>query len=368
MQHPKFRKANSTGFSKTLRTRVNEYFKTKNLSKQANANMVIKTIIMLSLFLVPLIILSTGFITTPLALFAMYLTSGIGMAGVGMSVMHDANHGSYSKNKKVNEFLGYTMNLIGANAYVWKIQHNVLHHTYTNIEDADDDIATPFFLRFSPNDHKHWLNKYQHIYTWFFYGLSTIMWITVKDFINLNRFYNMGLVKANITKENLKVAAWKMVYYVYALVLPLIMIPLSPWLIVLAFLSMHFFTGLVISTIFQTAHIMPNADYPLPDENSEIENEWLVHQMATTTNYAPKSKVLSWFIGGLNFQVEHHLLPNVCHVHYKELAPIVKQTAEEYGIPYNYKATFLDAIVDHVKMLRYLGTAEPPEGLQKQTN
>ncbi len=361
MEHPKFSKANGNNFSKALRQRVNQYFKDNNLSKHANGVMITKTVIMLILFFAPLILLGTGLITTPLLLFAAYLTSGLGMAGIGMGIMHDAIHGSYSKNKAVNKVLGSTMNLIGANAYVWKIQHNMLHHTYTNIEGADDDIATPFFLRFSPHDSMHWLHRFQHIYGWFFYGLSTIMWITTKDFMNLKHFWKAGLIKSRkeYTKELVRIAGWKIIYYSYALALPLIMVPLSPLLIIAAFLSMHFITGILITMVFQTAHVMPNTEYPLPDENGLIGNNWTIHQMVTTTNYAPNNNLLFWLVGGLNFQVEHHLLPNVCHVHYKKLAPIVAETAKEYGIPYNSKPTFRAALKEHVKMLKTLGTMKP---------
>lgn len=325
--------------------------------------MVIKTVVMLLLFFGPFAIMGLGLVNSTGFLFGLYLISGLGMAGIGMGVMHDANHGSYSRKRKVNELLGKTMNLIGANAYVWKIQHNMLHHTYTNIEGADDDIVTPYFLRFSPHDDQHWIHKYQHIYSWFFYGLSTISWITTKDFNNLRDFYKRGLIKQKSTyqRELLRLAAWKAVYYSFALVLPLIMVPLSPWLIVAAFLSMHFMTGLAITLVFQTAHVMPSVDYPLPDENGVIANDWTLHQLVTTTNYSPDSKVFAWFIGGLNHQVEHHLLPGICHVHYKHLAPIVKQTAEEYGIPYHCKQTFWEALVDHTRMLRDLGQMETAE-------
>lgn len=323
--------------------------------------MTLKTVLMLSLFFIPLIILSFGVITHIGLLFMLYILSGIGMAGIGMGVMHDAIHGSYSKNKKVNKVMGFTMNLIGANSTVWKIQHNVLHHTYTNIEQADDDINTPLFLRFSPHAKHYWLHRFQYIYVWFFYGLSTISWITMKDFVRITRYKNLGLLDKNkvFGKEVVKLVGWKLLYYSYALILPLIMVPLSAWIIILGFITMHFITGLLISAVFQTAHVMPNTDFPLPDENGQLDKNWTLHQMATTTNYAPGSRLFSWLIGGLNYQVEHHLLPNVCHVHYRKLSKIVKSTAEEYGIPYHTKRTFFDAIVSHIKMLRKLGRVNP---------
>ncbi|WP_298238244.1 acyl-CoA desaturase [uncultured Algibacter sp.] len=312
---------------------------------------------MITLFFAPLILLATGIITSIWALFLLYITSGLGMAGIGMGVMHDAIHGSYSKNKKINKLLSYTFNLIGANATVWKIQHNILHHTYTNIDHADDDLNAPFFLRFSPNAKYYWVHQFQHIYIWFFYSISTVSWITTKDFVRLKRYRNMGFLdkKNEYNKELISMVVWKTLYYVYALILPMIMVPQSWGIILLAFLSMHFVTGLLVSIVFQIAHIMPSNEFPLPNENGMMKEDWYGHQFATTTNFSPNSKLLFWLIGGLNYQVEHHVLPDVCHVHYKNITKIVADTAKEFGIPYHVKKSLLHAISDHIKMLRWLG-------------
>lgn len=322
--------------------------------------MVIKTIFMLSLFFIPLAIVNTGMVLHPLILFPLYIASGLGMAGIGMGVMHDALHGSYSDNRRINKIMGYTMNLIGANAAVWKVQHNVLHHTYTNINEADDDINAPFFLRFSPHAKRNWLHRYQHFYIWIFYALSTISWVTAKDFIRMSRYNKMGYFKGRneFKKEIVKAIGWKLLYYTYALILPLIIVPLSPWIIVLAFISMHFVTGLSLSVVFQTAHVMPSSKFPVADKDGIIASDWSVHQLATTSNYAPRSRFFSWLIGGLNYQIEHHLFSNICHVHYRKLSPIVAQTAKEFGIPYHMKRTFFAAIIDHIRMLRQLGRME----------
>jgi linoleoyl-CoA desaturase len=321
--------------------------------------MVVKTFIMLSLFFIPLIVLASGMVTAVWMLFLLYILSGLGMAGIGMGVMHDAIHGSYSKNNKINTLLGYSFNLIGGNAVVWKIQHNVLHHTYTNIEHADDDLNAPFFLRFSPHAKHYWVHQFQHIYIWFFYGISTISWITSKDFVRLKRYKNMGLLteKQDYNKELAKLIAWKIFYYSYALVLPMIMVPFSWGLILLAFVCMHFVTGTLVSVVFQIAHIMPDTKFPLPDKEGLINDNWYGHQLATTSNFSPKSSFLFWLIGGLNYQVEHHLLPDVCHVHYKKLTKIVAETAREFGMPYHVKKSMFQAIVAHTKMLRSLGRA-----------
>lgn len=315
---------------------------------------------MLLLFFLPLISIIVFPITSVPLLFGLYILSGLGMAGIGMGVMHDAIHGSYSRNKLVNKLIGYTINLIGANDKVWRLQHNVLHHSFTNIEEHDDDINAPFFLRFSPHSRKNKLHAYQHYYAWIFYGLSTMSWVTAKDFVRYTRYYKMGLVKNRTTyrKGILKIFLWKLLYYSYALVLPLVFCAISPWIMILAYLAMHFVTGLSISLVFQTAHITPNASFPLPNSEGELESERLAHQLETTCNFADKSPLLSWLVGGLTNQIEHHLFPNISHIHYRKIAPIVKQTALEFGLPYYSNGSFVSAVIKHFKMLRDLGRME----------
>ncbi len=360
MKNLRFSTSKSSDFSVTIKKRVNEYFKNNNKSKYGNASLILKSIFMLTLFFGPLVMIIFAHITSPWQLFLLYIISGIGMAGIGMGIMHDAIHGSFSKNKTTNWLAGKTLNLVGAYDTVWRLQHNVLHHTYTNIDGADEDIKTPFFLRFSPHVKKNALHKFQHFYTWFFYGLTTISWITTKDFMSLKKYFKMGLIKdrKEYRTEFFKIILWKIVYFSYALILPILMTSFPVWMVIVAFLTMHFITGLSISLVFQTAHVMPETQFPLPNENNCIENDRIIHQMATTSNFSPRSRVFSWFIGGLNHQVEHHLFPNICHIHYRKISKIIKQTAEEYNIPYLYKKTFVGAIWSHLKMLRYLGKVE----------
>ncbi len=322
--------------------------------------MVIKTIIMLLILFVPLILIIAIPVESVALLFGLYILSGLGMAGVGMCVMHDAIHGSYSKNRTVNKLVGYSLNLIGANNKAWKLQHNLLHHSFTNIEEHDDDINAPFFLRLSPHAPKNKLHKYQHFYAWFFYGLSTVSWVTTKDFIRYRRYYKLGLVKDKATyrKDVFKMVMWKLFYFTYVLILPLWLSPISAWIILLAFLAMHFVTGLSITLVFQSAHVTPNASFPLPDMEGNLESERLAHQLETTCNFSQKSPMTAWLLGGLTNQIEHHLFPNISHVHYSKIAPIVRKTALEYGLPYHSNGSFFSAILSHFKMLRDLGKME----------
>ncbi|WP_074224853.1 fatty acid desaturase family protein [Algoriphagus halophilus] len=319
--------------------------------------MVIKTVLLVSLFLIPQALIISGWVAETWQLFTCYLLSAFGMAGIGMGVMHDACHGSYSKNPLVNKFVSYTLNMVGASSEVWRIQHNVLHHSYTNIHEHDDDINAPFFLRFSPEAEQNKLHRFQHLYAWFFYSLSTLSWVTAKDFIRLKRYHDKGLVKGKngYQKTLWKIIAWKAGYFAVILGLPLIFSPFPFWMILLGYVSMHFVTGFVITMVFQIAHIVEDVNFPVVDEHGNVEGERMLHQLATTCNFSPNSRIITWFAGGLNYQVEHHLFPDICHVHYKKIAPIVKATAAEFNVPYYSKPNFLMAVLDHFKMLYILG-------------
>lgn len=354
----RFSRTHQIEFISDLKKQVKNYFDQNSISTYANSQMVIKTIVMFALYFVPYFLMVLGVVTNIWVVLAMWTVMGIGNTGIGLSIMHDANHGAYSKNKYVNKYLSYVMNLIGANSFIWKIQHNVLHHSFTNIEGMDEDIDPGPLMRLSPHAPLLKAHKHQHIYGWFLYGLMTFLWLTTKDFRQLARYKKLGLMKTQkrsfrsvLTEAILS----KIFYYGYALIIPLVFIQ-APWYIILiGFFIMHFITGLSLGLIFQPAHVMPSAEFPVPDKDSSVENNWAVHQLFTTTNFAPKSKVFSWFVGGLNYQIEHHLFPNICHVHYKKISEIVKAKTEEYGLPYYSQETFYAAVREHAKMLKQLG-------------
>lgn len=290
--------------------------------------------------------------------YSLWIVMGFFMAGIGLSIMHDANHGAYSNNKIINGVLGAFVNFLGGSAHNWKIQHNILHHTYTNVTGYDEDIAPVGFLRFSPNEKLKPIHKYQYLYAWFFYGLMTLEWTTTKDFRGLKRYDEMGFVTTGYKREFIRLLIWKIVYLGYMIVLPLLLWDnFAWWEILIGFLSMHFIAGLMLGLIFQPAHVMETSEFPMPDDNNNIENTWAVHQMYTTANFAPKNFWLNWYAGGLNYQIEHHLFPNICHIHYKKISKIVRETAKEYGIPYNVQPSFTAAIWNHGKMLKKLGRA-----------
>ncbi|MGF1635978.1 MAG: fatty acid desaturase family protein [Cyclobacteriaceae bacterium] len=352
-------------FVTTLNKRVNDYFKTNSISRNANGTMVLKTVVMFSLYLIPYFLIITNTITNPISLLGLVFIMGIGIAGIGLSVMHDANHGAYSSKSWINDAIGYSLNFVGASAFNWKMQHNVLHHSFTNIHEEDEDISPRGVLRLSP--HSDWkpMHRFQHIYAWFLYGLMTIVWVLVKDFVRIIRYDKSGLAKkhnANIFGEWTILILTKVIYIGYLVIVPLMLTSLVWWQILIGILLMHYIAGFILAIIFQPAHVVEGTEYPLPDENRSLENNWAVHQLMTTTNFANKNKILSWYVGGLNYQIEHHLFPNICHVHYEKISKIVKETTEEFGLPYKNISTFREALASHKRLLKELGN--PP--LRKQ--
>ncbi len=354
-----FNRTQHREFVKVLHQRVNGFFRTHNRTRYANAEMVIKSIVVLSMLFGPYFLMVLGVVTNVWLIFLCWIIMGFGTAAVGFSVMHDANHGAYSRNKTVNKIVGSIMYFIGGNPVNWQIQHNVLHHTFTNVDGMDEDIDAGKILRFSPKQEYYSFHRYQHIYAWFLYGLMTHMWITTKDFKQLKRYKDNGLLEKHgrtYRGAMTELILTKALYYVFILVIPLLVVNIAWYWTILFFLIMHFIEGLTLSLVFQTAHVMEHTEFPEPDVNtSKFENNWAIHQLQTTMNFAPKSRVFAWFIGGLNYQVEHHLFPNICHIHYPKLSKIVRETAQEFGLPYHVKPTFMGALVEHARMLRQLG-------------
>jgi linoleoyl-CoA desaturase len=354
----KFSRSSGQDFYQTLRTRVNDYFETKGISRYANAAMVFKTIVMIGLYIVPYLLIVTSTVTNYWLVFATWVAMGIGISGIGLSIMHDANHGAYSSKAWINNALGALLNMLGGNAMNWKIQHNMLHHTYTNIDGLDEDIAPGKILRLSPHQPLHKIHRYQHIYGWFLYALMTVMWVTIKEFKQLIKWRGNGYFEAQgstFGKALITLIFTKSIYFSYALVLPLVLTPTPWWLTLISFFVMHFIAGFILGIVFQPAHTVPDSEFPLPDDNGNIENTWAVHQVLTTSNFAPDNRLFSWFVGGLNYQVEHHLFTNICHIHYRDLSKIVRQTTEEFGLPYHSATTFTEALRNHGALLKRLG-------------
>jgi linoleoyl-CoA desaturase len=272
--------------------------------------------------------------------------------------MHDSNHGAYSNHKLVNKLLGGVLNVMGGYAPNWRIQHNILHHTYTNLNGLDDDIQTGKLIRMCPHQELKPIHRWQHLYAWPLYGLMNVYWVLAKDYKQIFQFHREGLLrkeKKSLPQAFTEVTLFRVLFFAYALVLPMFLAHTAWYHVVIGFVLMHVVAGLSLALIFQPAHVVETSEFPLPSEAGRMENSWAVHQLLNTANFAPNNRFLTWFIGGLNRQIEHHLFPHICHIHYPRIARIVKETAREYGLAYQEYPTFRNALWAHGRTLRILG-------------
>lgn len=363
----KFNNAGQSPFFAVVRNRVDNYFKSQNLSPNANGAMWGKTVFfLLGYGLLYGLILSGLFSPGIMLLLAVML--GMFAAFIGFNVSHDALHGAFSAKGWLNRFLGSSFYLLGASPYVWKITHNIVHHTYTNIPGHDEDIEiAPGLIRLDPDEaHRPW-QRYQHLYGFPLYCLASLSWVLRKDYL---KFFKKKIGQHDNSnhprREYITLFASKIAYYFFFLILPYLVLDISVGQLLLGFVIMHFAEGLVLGLVFQLAHVVEGTAFPVPSEKGTIEEAWAVHQLCTTANFAPNSAVVAFFCGGLNYQIEHHLFPKVCHIHYPAISSIVRQTAQEYGLPYLENPTFLTAIQSHYQMLKKLGQEvriEEPEEL-----
>lgn len=353
-------------FFRTLKKRVDSYFTEKGISRHGNLEMIIKMIVILGTTITSLTLLLTVAMPTWL-FFITWGVLGFSCALIGLNICHDAIHGSLSGNPKVNKVLGLIFNVVGANAYVWSITHNLLHHNYTNIPHVDEDVEAIPMVRTSPTTKRLAIHRYQHLYAFLFYGFATIFWVFVKDYKKLFA-KNVGTFKRedHPRSEYFTLFIFKFIHYGLFLVAPLLLIN-APWYYILGgFLFSHWVEGFTLALIFQLAHIVEGPQFPQPDDEGKIHDSWAIHQLMTTANFSRKSRVANWLCGGLNYQIEHHLFPKISHVHFRAISKIVKSTCEEYGIPYFENRTFIGAIRSHIRLLKIFGQQDNIEPAIKE--
>ncbi|WP_159799862.1 acyl-CoA desaturase [Flavobacterium sp. MK4S-17] len=351
----KFNNASRSLFFATIRKRVDQYFKDNDTSQNANRQMWFKTLFFITgFFTLYGLIISNAFnvwVMLPLTVLL-----GMFSAFVGFNVCHDAIHGSFSSSKAVNKILSMVFNLLGASPYVWSISHNVVHHTYTNIPGHDEDIeVAPGLIRLSEQEPVNRIQRYQHLYAFPLYGLASVSWAFRKDFV---KFFQPKLGQHKIKhpkREYFNLFFYKAVYYFLFIVLPLLVLDITWWQFLIGFAALHTAQGVTMGLVFQLAHVVEGTAYPEPDANGNMEEAWAEHQMRTTANFAGECPVAAFFLGGLNRQIEHHLFPKVCHIHYAEIGKIVKETAIEFNIPYIENPTFFAALQSHYNMLKRFG-------------
>jgi len=350
----KFQKGNRD-FHKAVIERVDEYFASTGIPKEANGFLYFKTAFYISLWLGSYFGLLFGEFTL-LINNLLWIVNGLSAVFMAVNIGHDAIHGSFSTKKWVNKFFGGTFNITGANSYIWSKIHNVVHHTFTNIAGHDEDIEAIPIARLAPSHEWKPIQKYQHIWLFFLYPFGTLSWVFKKDYVKFFQKKIGSYDNSNHPKiEYFRLFFFKLLYYFLFIALPIIMIDM-PWYVVFGgFVLGHMFGGFAIVIIFMLAHVVEEAHFPIPDEEGSIEDTWAVSQMRTTVNFGRKSPLTRFITGGLNFQVEHHLFPKISHAHYPAISEIVKKTAKEHNVPYNELPSFWAALRSHIKFLKKLG-------------
>ena len=356
-------------FFQSLKSSVDQYFVTNQLSKTGDIRLYVKSIILIgSCIGIYLTLMMAHDQLTVLLSIILAVILGFIMACIGFSVMHDANHGSYSKSSKLNDFIGLIgSNGLGANSFFWKQKHNIIHHTYTNVDGIDDDIAKSPIIRQCESQQWVPMHRIQHLYIPFIYSLSSIFWIFFMDF---SKYFKRKIYTTEAWEMDLKqhIIFWltKIYYFIVFIAIPIYIWGWLDWLA--GFFIVNAAMGITLSFVFQLAHVVENTEFehiPL-DTTKHIETAWAEHQIRTTANFAMGNKVISWFVGGLNFQIEHHLFPKISHVHYPAISKIVREKCTEFGLPYNYYPTMTKALASHFRVMKQLGKTPEVSKLKLQ--
>ncbi len=347
-----FNTSNSS-FFKTLRKKVDNYFTEQKLIQSGGGKVYIKGLLMISSAALLYTVLVFFTPVVPMAILLCILL-GLNLAVIGFNVMHEGGHGSLSRHRWINRVSAYFLNVLGGNAHYWSLKHNINHHTYTNVEGMDSDIDVKPFMRLHEGQPRRWYHRFQHVYWVILYGISYLAWVFYEDFEK----YVTGKPTADAKRKRLSfkqhVIFWftKLAYMGVYMVIPILMIGWLPWLI--GFLIITFTCGLSISIVFQLAHVVEGTGFHSVKEGKS-EQEWAVHQLSTTSNFATSNRLLYWLMGGLNFQIEHHLFPKISHIHYPAISKLVKETCREYNVAYHEYSSMFKAIISHLIHLRRLG-------------
>jgi linoleoyl-CoA desaturase len=353
MSLPKFSQATQS-FHSELKRRISSYFEEVGKATTGNYNLFLKAVILMAGFVFVYIHLV---FFTPAAIWAILESVLLGglVAAIGFNVMHDGAHGSFSKYKWVNHLAAFSLNILGGNSFMWNMKHNVVHHAYTNVDGVDDDIDIQPWMRMSKTQKKYKMHRYQHLYFWILYCALYIFWIFVLDYTKYfkSKIGGMPLKKMTLS-DHFVFWGFKVFHAFIFIFLPIYMLGWYDWMI--SFIIFTMVAGFVLSMVFQLAHTVEHTAFPVADEvTGKMEDEWAIHQIKTTANFATGNPIVSWLVGGLNFQIEHHLFPKISHVHYPAISKIIRQACKEYGLVYIEYPRVRYAVASHVAFLRQMG-------------
>lgn len=351
IQRLKFGRDNA--FHAVVRQRVAAHLLAKGRRERDCLAMYVKTAIIFAVFSAAYVSLVLGatvwWQAVPLAVLL-----ALAVVAIGFNVMHDASHGAYSDSPLVNRLMSMSLDLVGGSSHFWHWKHVVFHHTFVNVIGYDTDINLAGFGRLTPHHSSAAIHRWQHWYVWLLYGLMAMKWHLYDDFrLAWNGRMGAHVVPGPRRRQLAVFVGGKAVFLTLAFGVPLLFHPL--WVVASVYVLTASVLGLVLGTVFQLAHCVELADFPLERSPGQMENAWAVHQVETTVDFAPRSVAASWLLGGLNFQIEHHLFSRMCHVNYPVIAPIVEQVCAEFGVHYKRNPTMLAAVLSHYRWLRRMG-------------
>ncbi len=344
------------GFQKELRRRVETFIREQGIQERDRPAMYLKTAVVLLAFALSYIALvclaQAWWQALPLALLLGFTT-----ALIGFNIQHDGGHRAYSDRPWVNKLMAMTLDMVGGSSYVWRWKHAVFHHMYVNVHGHDTDIELGVFGRLAPEQPRRAVYRWQQWYLWPLYGVMVMKWHFYDDFRDVITG-RMGVNPFPRPRgwELALFVGGKLVFLTLAFGLPLLLHPL--WQVAIFYAITVAVTGVVLSVVFQLAHAVEEARFPTPEPGtSRMAEAWAVHQVGATVDFAREDRLVSWLVGGLNFQIEHHLFPTLSHVNYPAIAGVVEATCKEYGVPYAANPTFGGAVASHFRWLKRMGRA-----------
>ena len=346
-----------TALTAELKERVDAFFVERGRSKHADGRMVAK-----SVFFFGGVLALLGLVLSGVLPFWSIVVVGVVLgcfdAFVGFNIGHDAIHGAYSDKPWVNALLSRSFDFVGASSFTWSTAHNFVHHTYTNVPGVDHDLEPGPYMLFYPREKPGYLYRFQHIYSWVLYLFASLVWLYKKDFQQaLAPDPRSG--KRAPTKKIVDMVLWKVFHVALFIGAPVVVGGYAWWQVLIFYVAVQAATGVTLAIVFQLAHVVEKTAFPRPNEALVIDDPWMVHQLKTTANFAPDSFFANFFCGGLNHQIEHHLFAKICHIHYPELAPIVREVALKHGVPYHEYPSFLQALASHLRTMRRFGLPAP---------
>ena len=354
MNKLKFTKDEGSEFYKELNEKIEQYFSEKGIRKTGNHTMICKIILYFSLDILFYTLMITS--TSTIGFFSFYLLMGLSVLLTAFNISHDAAHGVAVKSKYWNKFLfSLSFNLQGNNAYVWGKNHNESHHLYTNIEGSDIDVLNNPLFRMTESQPLKWFHRYQYMYAPFLYLLYSLNWFFFRESLML---FNLSsrTIKIKIPRnEVIKLIVYKLLYIGYMIVLPVYLLPFGWGTVLLAFLLNHCMVSLLFVGVLGVSHLSDFVEHPVPDQNNKLNMSWPKLQMCTSVDYNAGSHFFNWTLGGFNAHALHHLLPNICHIHYLNILPIFRELAEKHGLTY-MEMPYRKSLASHFRFLKSMGS------------